>query len=391
MGHGKTRPKVAIVTPFPAPYRIPLFNALSVIPDIDLTVLVTEMKGVPNQKWKAEFDKWRFCWVALPSISIRYEWWNFGAAYYPINFTLPHVLLRRRYDVIVTSAWTALASNISLMMSPVTGASIILWETSIPHPPTRLKRLLEPAIKQVIGSYDAWLVASTLSKEYMVSYGASAERVFLMPQVVDFDFFRSSAQQLAEHRDALLNRYDVSGRRVVCFVGQLVERKGVRVLIEAMRLLRDSWPNVTLLVAGMGPMESELKELCRGLGLDDSGVKLLGHVSQDRLPEIYTISDVFALPSYYDTFGAVVLEAMSSGLPVVVTEGVGASRDLVRDGVNGFVVPVNSPARLAEALRRTLADTELCRRMGMASQAILEDWNMERAVQGFCAAVKAVL
>ena len=88
-------PKVAIVTPFPAPYRIPLFNALAKVPEIKLTVLIAEMKGVPNQKWQCGPSEWEFAYTVLPSITIRYQAPNFGSVYYPINCTLPCKLSAR--------------------------------------------------------------------------------------------------------------------------------------------------------------------------------------------------------------------------------------------------------------------------------------------------------
>lgn len=383
--------KVGILTPFPAPYRVPLFNAFTQVSDIDLTVLITEMKGVPNQKWEMETSSWRFPYKILPSIVFQYYAPTFGSNYYPINFTLPMELLRNHYHVLVSLGWTAFYSNVALLMGKAIGTKTILWETSIPHPPSRLKRRLGALIKSLIGSYNAYLTSSTLCKRYLVSYGAKPEKTFLMPQVIDFKFFEQSAQTLKPHRAELRAKENLTDRKVICYVGQLIERKGVLVLIDALFELLELIPDVTLLIAGIGPLEEKAKEFCRDLGLDDRGVRFLGFVPQSKLPELYAVSDVFVLPSYYDTFGAVILEAMASGLPIVTTEGVGAAYDLVEHGVNGFVVPVGSANKIATSLLKLLENESLRRQMRRASKVVLENWNIDLAVKGFKDAVYHVI
>lgn len=94
-------------------------------------------------------------------------------------------------------------------------------------------------------------------------------------------------------------------------------------------------------------------------------------VDQARLREYYNQSTVFILASVADGFGMVVLQAMACGLPVIVTENVGA-KDLIVDGVNGFIVPVGAPQIIAERLRQLHGDPELCRTMGMAARQTVE-------------------
>ena len=116
-----------------------------------------------------------------------------------------------------------------------------------------------------------------------------------------------------------------------------------------------------------------------------------GFLPQEQLADLYAISDLFVLPSEYETFGAVVLEAMASGLPIITTNQVGAAYDLIEEGVNGHIIPWDDTEALAEAMCRVLSDEATRKRMGAASSDRLKDWNIEAAIEGYRRAVSGVL
>jgi glycosyltransferase involved in cell wall biosynthesis len=382
------RRSVALLNPFPSPYRLPILNALAQIPDIELIVYLTDMKGAPDHHWEEDTTSWQFQYRILPSIMFRYYTPRYGAAYFPINFTLPYELIRGKHDVIVTFGWTMLFSNLALLLGRLLGAKVILWEESIPHPASRLKKILEPIIRRLIGSYHWWFAASTGCKEYLASYNAVPENISIVPQVVDFDFFTESAERLSPKRSQLREQWELHGKHVICFVGQLIERKGINELLEAFYEVQQSAPDAILLIAGTGPLEGKIRTQVESYNLDEERVRMLGYLSQSELPELYAISDVFVLPSHYDAFGAVVLEAMASGLPVVVTEGVGAAKDLVVDGESGRVVPVGGVDQLARAIAEILADEKISAEFALAARVALQDWSIPKGVAAFEKAVK---
>jgi glycosyltransferase involved in cell wall biosynthesis len=129
-----------------------------------------------------------------------------------------------------------------------------------------------------------------------------------------------------------------------------------------------------------------LEAACR-----EAGVRLelvTGGVSEDDLAQQYVDADVFALLSRHEPWGVVVNEAAASGLPLVLSERVGAARDLVREGENGFVVPVDDAAAATQALRKLATDSELRRRMGERSRDLVRAWGYEPSVEGFVEAVR---
>ena len=115
---------------------------------------------------------------------------------------------------------------------------------------------------------------------------------------------------------------------------------------------------------------------------------LLGDLPQEALAEEYARADVFALLSLHETWGVVVNEAAASGLPLLLSDRVGAAHDLVRDGANGFVVPAEDVAAAAAALERLAGDTELRQAAGARSRELVRDWGYEPSVESFVAAVR---
>jgi glycosyltransferase involved in cell wall biosynthesis len=169
-----------------------------------------------------------------------------------------------------------------------------------------------------------------------------------------------------------------TGRREVRigFVGRLVPQKAVDHLLKAFALMRANLPATAptlLLIAGDGPLADPLRALSHSLGIEDS-VKWLGDVNADH---ILSHLDVFAIPSDYEGFPYVILEAMLEGLPIVSTN-VGGTAELVRTGVNGLVVPRRDVPAFANALAALAADADLRRRMGKASHGVVKEFSTER-------------
>src|SRR5439155_2268546 len=138
-------------------------------------------------------------------------------------------------------------------------------------------------------------------------------------------------------------------------------------------------------LVGDGPERAPVEKLARNLG-----VRL--HVSGDlpgrEVAEAYAAGDVFALLSSRESWGVVVNEAAASGLPLVLSDRVGAAYDLLRDGENGFVVPADDAHAAAAALGRLVADAELRRRMGERSRELVRAWGYEASVESFLEAVR---
>lgn len=168
--------------------------------------------------------------------------------------------------------------------------------------------------------------------------------------------------------------FSAGGKRVILFVGRLAEKKGVPYLIRAMRSV-----DALLAIAGSGPLEKECKELVQTLGLSDK-VRFLGPIPHTRLRAVYASADVFAAPSIttksgdVEGFGLVILEAMSSGLPVVASRS-GGITDIIAEGENGLLAAERDEKQLADKINLLLSDDALYKKLSAASRKTAEGFD----------------
>ncbi|OLD79042.1 hypothetical protein AUF62_00760 [archaeon 13_1_20CM_52_20] len=146
-------------------------------------------------------------------------------------------------------------------------------------------------------------------------------------------------------------------RKTILYVGRIVREKGIFTLLDAFEKLRKQGKDVSLVLVGEGPLKEDLAKEVLRRKLNDR-VKLAGFVDEKKLVSLYNSSDAFVLPSHYEPFGMVTLEAMASRVPVVVSD-VGGLSEIVEDGITGVKVPAYDPSALAEGILRVLEDREL--------------------------------
>jgi len=163
---------------------------------------------------------------------------------------------------------------------------------------------------------------------------------------------------------------------VVCGVGRLGRVKGFDLLIEAFRGVREAFPDARLLILGEGGERSALEAAAADLG---GSVVLAGH--SDRVREILSAVDAYALSSRYEGMANTLLEAMSVGAPIVATD-VSGTREAVRDGTDALVVPPEDPGALRAAIERLLGDRDFARALGRSAlDRARERFSRERMIE----------
>lgn len=214
--------------------------------------------------------------------------------------------------------------------------------------------------KSMLAEYDLadeLFVMSTFARDTFLRQGFSPRRIHVLPLGVDVQRFAKQGQSVGNDRGRALR---------VIFVGQISPLKGLHYLIDAIRQANLS--NCELLVLGS---ISDAEYARRYLPKCDTRIRFIGHVPQIELWRYYRMADVFVLPSVVDGFAMVVSEAMAVGLPIIVSENVGA-RDMVRNGIDGFIVPIRSADALTEKLVWLHEHPQERRAMGMqAAQQVL--------------------
>jgi len=197
-----------------------------------------------------------------------------------------------------------------------------------------------------------FLPVSGIAKEkFLQEFHVDPEKVQVIHPGVDIDKFNQLDRNVC--RREIRKRFSIDETdTVVLFVSMNFELKGLDNLMAAMALTKSKHPSETLklLVVGKGN-EKKYGRLAQKLDIEDDVI--FTGVWKDNIEQIYLASDIFAMPSGFDTFGMVVLEAMSASLPVIISGNVGA-KDLVRDGINGFVVEREDVGMISSKIVRLL-------------------------------------
>ena len=220
--------------------------------------------------------------------------------------------------------------------------------------------------RQVINNAD-YIIASTIDEfENLVDlYSAQPKKIKIVPPGVDTSrFYPISSDEAKE----FINM--PTTEKMILFVGRIEPLKGIDTLIRAIAQMRKAdvmadCPHYLYVIGGepdskesnSNPEMKRLKVLCRDLGVGDL-IVFMGKKDQDTLQYYYSAAEIVVMPSNYESFGMVALEAMACGTPVVATQ-VGGLQHLVQDGVTGFIVPHNDPDALELSLTQLICKPEL--------------------------------
>lgn len=190
-----------------------------------------------------------------------------------------------------------------------------------------------------------------------------AARVIAVPNGIRVAEFETSS---AAARERLKSMFGIpAAARVIGFVGRLNWAKDLPTLIEAFARVRERMPEVVLVVAGGGDLRAELEARSAALGLQ-AHVRFLGDRSDVR--QLLPGFDLFAMSSVTEGYSIALLEACASALPIVATD-VGGNAEIVRDGINGRIVPPQDPAAFSDALESLLRAPAMADAMGQAGRA----------------------
>ena len=333
--------RVLFLHTLPSPYRNPLFERLDRDPEYD-TVVYFMAKGAKNRVWKN--GDLNFKHKFLPELTLNLKEkddiipiWN--------NPTVPIEIARGKFDLVVCSGWDSVASFLARITCWLLGIPMIIWAGSTANEKSWRRTLAYLPVRLLVNSCTALIAYGAASRDYLLSLGAKKEKVFISNNSVDVDFYRKTAQQNSAKKQQLRKSLGIKNKNLVIFVGQLISRKGAldlyRVIEELNRKL-----DVGVLWVGYGPLENKLKSLGKENSFNDQ------YFVTTRTPQetakMYSMADLFVLPTYEDIYSNVVPEALASGLPVVTTHQNGVSVDYLREGENGFVINAGDIESLKE-------------------------------------------
>jgi D-inositol-3-phosphate glycosyltransferase len=249
--------------------------------------------------------------------------------------------------------------------------------------------------QRVIGLVDR-IIAATPAEQAQLNwlYDADMDIVAIIPPGVDGERFRPLAKETAKAWVGIPDHH-----RNIVFAGRIEPLKGIDTLLCAMALIQQRHPGVVqdvcVAIIGGDPWSDDpdaemarLQEMRTDLGIKDI-VTFLGAKDQNVLPNYYAAAEMVVMPSHYESFGLVALEAMSMGTPVVASE-VGGLAFLVQDGVNGLHVPSRDPEALAESIYELLTDEAYRDQLGRQAQEYARQYTWTNIVDRMLRVYEAV-
>jgi glycosyltransferase involved in cell wall biosynthesis len=264
-----------------------------------------------------------------------------------------------------------LFGNDAITISPRDGKA---WKVTV-------KKRLWPRIFKMA---DQVFVPSMPARDLMLSLGLPAERVTIVPIVVDNDWWASRSSEV--QRDSVRKSWGVTpADAVVLFCAKLQPWKRPLDLLQAFA--HANVQNTALMFAGDGPQRAQLEAEAKRLGIA-SRVRFLGFVNQSELPAIYTSADAMVLPSEFEPFAVVVNEAMCCGCPVIASDAVGSARDLIVPVRGDFIYPSGDVAKLTELLKKTLSDRAGLKQLREAFSARMRTWSPAQNMAATLGAVR---
>ncbi len=374
--------RLVILTEIISPYRIPLFNALAQHASVELHVIFLAETDPNLRQWRVYKEEIRFSHQVLPAWRRRFGRYNLL-----LNRGVGRALSAASPDAILCGGYSYAASWQTLFWARSHGIPFLLWSESNLQDLRSGHLLVESLKAEFLGKCSGFVVPGRSALEYLRSHKINEEFIFTAPNAVDNDLFAGAAA--VARRDATARRRELNlPSRYFLFVGRLVREKGVFDLLSAYaKLGQDVRQQVGLVFVGDGVSRRQLEE--QATSIAPGVIEFAGFAHREHLAAYYALADALVLPTYTDTWGLVVNEAMACGLPVILSRAAGCAADLVKENWNGLLVSPRDVSGLISAMTSLANQPDLGLRMGARSVQHISQYSPEQWSIAIAGAVQA--
>lgn len=351
--------RIVLITNHPPPFRIPIYHRIARMPDVELRVIFCSARE-PNRQW--ELPPLQFKHVFLKERFVTR-----GSNFIHNNPDVITTLMRLAPDVIVTTGFNptylyafgyAVAKGIPHI--PMTDGTATSEEA--------LSRWHKVIRRLVYSRSQAFIAASKGGMELYQSYGIPPESCFQSCLCIDNETFQRDAEPVEKKYDFI-------------FCGRIVQDKNPLFALDVARgAAQKLGRKVSILFVGTGEQEEDVKAHVRSLA-EWVEADFNGHADQHELPALYASARIFLFPTARDVWGVVANEACAAGLPVIVSPHAGVVGELIVDGVNGFVRPLDVQEWVSSAVP-LLTDSSLYQRYAEHSLALVSRFTFDHAAAG---------
>lgn len=377
--------RLVIITEIISPYRIPLFNTLARRGDVDLHVIFLAETDPSLRQWLVYKEEINFSYEVLPS-------WRRQIGRYNIllNRGIGPALSRAHPDVILCGGYNYAASWQALDWARRRDIPFFLWSESNRQDMRPGKSLIELLKYNFLHGCTGFVVPGHAAREYLLMLGIRETRIFTAVNAIDNVLFWTAAETARRHATDLRLKLELP-QRYFLFAGRLVREKGVFELLSAYAKLDEALrQQIGLVFVGDGPCRKSLES--EAYSISNERIQFVGFAQREQLITYYALGEMLVLPTYSDTWGLVVNEAMACGLPIILSRAAGCGPDLVTENWNGMIVPPKNVDALASAMNDLANHHQTRDRMSHNSRQRIarfspEEWSggvvqMVRAAQG---------
>ena len=361
--------KVFVLTTVMAPYRVQLFSEIG--KQCQLYVCFEQMRSAErDEKWYDE--------TSANFQLVRLEKW--GASVNKVKSEVIKCVRDIRPDVVIAYEYH---TNTSLLLM-----SYCLLK-GIPYMINCDGAFISKSMKDIVKRFyisraKGFISSGSMSDQYLLHYGADKNRIYgnHFTSLHEADIRKETVTPPEKER--IRQKKGIAEKYVVLSVGQFIHRKGNDVLLKAAGMLAD---DVGLYIVG-GKATAEYMQLVEEYKLKN--VHFIDFIPPQELKEYFLAADVFVLPTREDVWGLVINEAMAAGLPVVTTDRCVAGIEMITDGVNGYLVPVEDHKALAAAMDKVLSDEALRKAMAQENLKCISKYTYETSGRDVWSAIKGV-
>ena len=374
--------RLVIITEIISPYRIPLFNALAQQEDVDLHVIFLAETDPGLRQWLVYKEEIAFSYEVLPS-------WRRQIGRYNVllNRGVEAALAHACPDVILCGGYNYVASWQALAWARGRGIPFFLWSESNLEDMRPGRSLIELLKHDFLQACTGFVVPGRAARDYLLTLGIRENRIFTAVNAVDNHLFKTAADSARRNASQMRSQLDLP-QRYFLFVGRLVREKGVFELLSAYAKLDEALrQQIGVVFAGDGPCRARLE--AEASSISKGTVRFVGFAQREQLAVYYGLAEMLILPTYSDTWGLVVNEAMACGLPIILSSAAGCGPDLITENWNGVTVPPRNISDLATAMQDVASRPETCSQMGMNSRERIRQYSPHEWAQGVARMVSA--
>ena len=352
-----TRTKVAILHNLPAPYRLQLFEKLLKDDELDVRIFFTGRPRSNRPSWTSDFHSGDSRIIFLPEIALPIKGGSADAL--NLNSGIGRIF-KWKPDVVVLYGYQEFTNILVAMLCSILRIPYVLSaEISGVWTSTRIGRISKPVVRAVVSRASSLAPASRSAADFFRSLSGNGREMRIIPPIPDVEALAARAASVKQRSIAIRSRLGFAGRFGIVFVGRLENYKGIQEMFDALDMVVTRDPNAVLLVVGKGSLQQLVESRCR---THNRNCIYLGSLDDNALLEVLVSCDLHILPSWHEAYGVICAEALSCGVPSVVTATSGCS-DLIEDGVNGFIIEPRNATLLAEAILKVSTSHSLLQSM----------------------------